>query len=129
MKAKVKLVDGFTIVELSGYLDYESAPRIKQSIRGLFSDNAQAQVLIDIKDLQFVGSTGVSTFVKDMKAFNTLKMKPFYYGVKSEFLKLFRAFEDDDDTFEVMQNEQEATDAAQTRRSKWLEKQARKKIP
>ena len=37
-----------------------------------------------------------------MRVFNKMRMKPCYYGVKSEFLTLFKAFEEQGDPFTVL---------------------------
>jgi anti-anti-sigma factor len=118
MKAKISLEGDFTVVELSGYLDFESARPIEQSIKTIYDSNSDAKVLIDLVNLEFVGSSGVSSFVKGLRVFNSLKMKPFYFGVKSEFLRLFRAFEQDK-PFEVLQDKQAAYEAALERYKHW----------
>ncbi len=118
MKSVIRNEGDVTVVELSGYLDFESSNPLKSSIGVIYNTNKDAQIIIDLNGLEFVGSSGVSTFVKVMKIFNRLKMKPFYYGVKSEFIKLFRAFEEDT-PFEVMDNKEAAVEASLLRYKLW----------
>ena len=118
MKTKIHTEGDVTIVELSGYLDFESANPLQRSIDDLYKTNQQARVVIDLRGLEFVGSSGVSSFVKTLKPFNSLKMKPFYFGVKNEFVRLFRAFEADM-PFEVHVDKNAAFEAALQRYNAW----------
>jgi anti-anti-sigma factor len=118
MKSRISRQGELTVVELSGYLSFESAGPIRESIEQIFKQNSDAQVLINLEQLEFIGSSGVSTFVKSLKNFNGLKMKPMYYGVKSEFMRLFRAFEEDK-PFEVLTSKAEAETAAVNRYQAW----------
>jgi len=118
MKSKISRSTGLTVVELSGYLSFESTVPLTETMDAIFKENKDAQVIVDLKNLEFVGSSGVSTFVKTLRSYNTLKMKPFYFGVKSEFLRLFRAFEEDK-TFEVMESRAAAEQAAVSRYEQW----------
>jgi len=118
MKSNIRHEGDLTIVELSGYLDFESSSPLKNSIGNIYNSNNSAQIIIDLHELEFVGSSGVSSFVKAMKIFNRLKMKPFYYGVKSEFVRLFRAFEEDT-PFDVRENKEAAVLASLERYKLW----------
>src|SRR5690606_21091001 len=118
MKAKVHQDGEVTVVEISGYLDFESAAPLRHSIDVLYQKNRNAKVVIDLKGLEFVGSSGVSSFVKSLRVFNNMKNKPCYCGVKSEFLRLFRAFEETD-PFEVLEDKETARAAAVDRYNLW----------
>lgn len=118
MKTRITTEGEVTVVELSGYLDFESARPIKDSIDVVYKANQNAQVVIDLRALEFVGSSGVSTFVKSMRVFNTLRMKPCYFGVKNEFVRLFRAFAEEE-PFEVMDNKDAAKTASLARWNRW----------
>jgi anti-anti-sigma factor len=102
MKATIKQEGELTIIEIKGYLDYESAYPLKDSIHEIYKQNANSKLIFDLKGLEFVGSTGVSSFVKTLKVFNKMRQKPCYYGVKSEFLTLFKAFEEQTNPFTVL---------------------------
>jgi len=118
MKTKITNQGDLMIVELSGYLDFETAHPIAQSIEVLYKDNKQAKVIIDMSALEFVGSSGLANFVKNLRVFNKLKMKPAYFGVKSEFIKLFRVFEEHH-PFEVVEDREAAASAALARFEEW----------
>ena len=118
MKAQFIVQDGVTVVELQGYINFETAHSISRSIDEIYRKDKQAKVVINLRGLEFVGSSGISSFVKNMRIFNTLRVKPAYCGVKSEFLRLFRAFEDKD-PFEVVETLAEARTASQARYDEW----------
>src|SRR5690606_29198784 len=110
-KTRISVQGDFTVVELSGYLDFEAANPIAHTIDGIYKENKQAKVVINMTGLEFVGSSGISSFVKNLRVFNKLKMKPAYCGVKSEFVRLFRVFEEQH-PFEVSENLEKARAAA-----------------
>lgn len=93
MKTKVRQNGNQMILELSGYLDFDSSRPIEESLSALYQSEEKPSVVINLRGLEFVGSSGVSNFVKALRPFNTQTIRPRYVGVKSEFLKLFRAFE------------------------------------
>lgn len=126
MKSKISQMDDFTVVELSGYLDFENANPIASSLEELYKNNKQAKVVIDLSGLEFVGSSGISNFVKSLRSFNKLRMKPAYCGVKSEFVRLFRAFEESS-PFDIWPEMEEAKGSALKRYNDWEAKTLRSK--
>lgn len=94
MKVNKRLNGNFVIIELGGYLDFETANQLGEQFAILFR-NSNSKVIFDFYELQFVGSSGVSNFVKMLCRFNRIPNKPQYVGVSREFMKLFRAFEAD----------------------------------
>lgn len=126
MKTKISRVGEITVVELSGYLDFENANPIAKSIEDLYKIDKQAKVVIDLKGLEFVGSSGISTFVKSLRVFNKMRMKPAYCGMKSEYVRLFRAFEEGS-PFEIWNEVEEAKSSAMKRYEEWEMKTLRSK--
>jgi anti-sigma B factor antagonist len=118
MKTALKVDGEFTILEISGYLDFENSRPIAESIGELYAKNQGSKILIDLEALEFVGSSGISTFVKSIKIFNKMKIKPVYFGVKSEFIKLFRLFEGAE-PFEITDSFDAAKRAALARFQLW----------
>ena len=126
MKSKISQVDDFTVVELSGYLDFENSNPLAASLEGLYKSNKQAKVIIDLTGLEFVGSSGISNFVKSLRTFNKLRMKPAYCGMKNEFIKLFRAFEAGS-VFDIWPEFETAKDSAIKRYAEWESRTLRSK--
>ena len=124
MKSKIREVNGCKIVELSGFIDYETLPRLRESLESIYKENEASRVVINMRGLNFVGSSGISTFVKSLGVFNRLRMKPSYCGLKSEFQKMFKLFEDRG-TFEILENEDDAKQAALSRYQEWQKRTIR----
>jgi anti-sigma B factor antagonist len=118
MRAKLVNEGEFTVIELSGYLDYDSHIPLNQSIALMYKENQGMKLIIDLASLEFVGSSGVSTFVKSLAPFNKMQMKPFYVGVKSEFLRLFKAF-DEGTAFEISDSKEVARQTVSSRFLEW----------
>lgn len=118
MKTSHRAEGNLTIVEISGYLDFENAKPTAEYLDNIYKSNKNAQVLVDLTKLEFVGSSGISTFVKALRTYNQFTIKPTYFGVKNEFLRLFRVFEDGE-TFEIVETQQLAKESAMQRYQQW----------
>lgn len=118
MKASIRAEGDVTIVEMSGYLDFENAKPAADSLEGIYRMNATAKVVVDMSGLEFVGSSGISAFVKGLRCYNKLKVKPSYCGVKAEFMRLFRVFEEEE-AFEISDSQQAAKDSAMMHYQQW----------
>lgn len=118
MKSKIKKINGCTVVELSGFIDHETLPPLRQQLEEIYKNNEASKVVINMRGLNFVGSSGISTFVKSLGVFNRLRMKPSYCGLKSEFQRMFKLFEDRG-TFEIVDSEEEAKNSAWRRYEDW----------
>ncbi len=118
MKSKIVNDGEFTIVEFSGYLDFEAANPACDTISKIYKENNSAKVIINLRSLNFVGSSGISSFVKSLRDFNHREVKPSYYGVRPEFLKMFRLFEDAE-PFHVVDTAEDAKVCALERYNQW----------
>ena len=118
MKTRILPMDDHMVVEVSGYIDFENSRPISESLDEIYKRDENARVVLDFSHLEFVGSSGLSTFVKSLRVFNRMRMKPSYFGVKSEFVRLFRAFEEEQ-PFEVYDSHQRAKDSALDRYRQW----------
>jgi anti-anti-sigma factor len=78
-----------TVVHLSGRLDVESAAAFSEGcMRGLIN----RRVVFDFRQMGFVGSTGLLTFLETLQKFATVNTESCKFSaVGSEFQKLFAA--------------------------------------
>lgn len=118
MRTNIRKEGDYTIVELSGFIDVESAEPIAEFIEETFDVNDKTKMIVDMSNLRFVGSTGISNFVKEIRVFNKMRMKPTYYGMKSEFVRIFRMHEETD-TFEIVATADDAKRMAMSRFDEW----------
>ncbi|HVJ64151.1 MAG TPA: STAS domain-containing protein [Bdellovibrionota bacterium] len=118
MRTNIRKEGDYTIVELSGFIDVESAEPVAEFIEETFESNEKTKMIVDMSNLRFVGSTGISNFVKEIRVFNKMRMKPTYYGMRSEFVRIFRLHEDQD-KFDIVNSVDDAKRQALARFVEW----------
>jgi anti-sigma B factor antagonist len=56
-----------TLISLSGELDLSSAPALRELLAEVFDDDRQRRIVLDLTDLIYLDSTGLSIFVTSHK--------------------------------------------------------------
>jgi len=119
MKTKVTKMGDTVVVTLDGRLDYEMQEPLKNDLNKLIrqtkaagiphgSDASPRKIIFNLENLQFVGSSGISSFIQTLKEFNLrAPSKPRYCNVASEFKKIIKAF-DEEAQFEFFESEERA---------------------
>ncbi|MBK9293388.1 MAG: STAS domain-containing protein [Oligoflexia bacterium] len=108
MQAKIKKTGDITVVELSGKLDFETAEPFRDTCYDVLLNN---KVVFNLKDLSFVGSTGIGVFVNTLKEFSQKNpVPPKFCNVKSEFKKIFNSEQSEEvvNPFQVFEDEKTA---------------------
>ena len=96
MKAQISTDStGNITVHMRGGLNYEHSAPFKQELEELIMENPRSTITLDMHFLDFVGSSGISTFVKTIKELNKDAKKVRPSNVKKEFLKVFKLYDDD----------------------------------
>lgn len=112
MKTSIKKAGDAIVVTMDGKLDFETTIPLRENlskvIRGNPSDSVPRKIIFNLEKLQFVGSSGISSFVQTLKEFNAqAPVKPRYCHVRSEFQRIIKAF-DESDQFEFYDTEDRA---------------------
>lgn len=112
MKTNVKKVGDTLVVTMDGKLDFETHLPLRENLSKVLkeakTDSTAKKIIVNMEKLEFVGSSGISSFVQTLKEFNSVApSKPRYCNVKSEFKRVIKAF-DNDDGFEFFENEERA---------------------
>ena len=107
MIAEVNKDGPHIVIRLKGYLSFENTSTVKNYLEEIYRREKEASVIIDLSDLEFVGSSGISQMVKKLLCFNQLKNKPTYTGLRQEFTRIFKVFEEEAG-FEIFENTEEA---------------------
>lgn len=117
MKTSIKKQGDLVIVSMEGKLDFETHIPLREDLNRLIpepqksapkQDSVPTKVIFNLENLEFVGSSGISSFVQTLKDFNAAsEQKPRYCHVKSEFRRVIKAF-DDQALFEFYDNEERA---------------------
>ena len=112
MKTHVKKVENLIILSMAGKLDFDTQIPLREELsqlaKDLRTDSTPKNVIFNLEKLEFVGSSGISTFIQTLKDFNEqFPNSPRYCNVKSEFQKMIRAF-GDDEIFKFYESEDRA---------------------
>ncbi len=112
MKTQITKAGDTVTISMDGHLDYENQEPFRDDLQKLIketrTDSAPKKIIFNLERLEFVGSSGISAFVQTLKDFNSnAPTKPRYCHVKSEFKKVIKAF-DGEEQFEFFENEDRA---------------------
>ncbi|MCC7440824.1 MAG: STAS domain-containing protein [Bdellovibrionales bacterium] len=106
MRAKITRNGDTAVIRMDGRLDVEVQEPLREKLHQLVrshiasSDSPPKKYIFDLEHLEFVGSSGISTFVQTLRDFNSASViRPRYANVKSEFQKIIKAF-DEEEAFE-----------------------------
>lgn len=95
MKTSVRKDGNAVIVSLEGHLDFETTDGFRENLARIEKQAGNNQVVFDLANLQFVGSSGISAFVQALREFNSrVAARPRYLNVRSEFKKVISAFDE-----------------------------------
>lgn len=112
MKTEIKKKGDMIVVTMDGHLDFGTHVPLREDLLKLLSSSKQevtpSKIIFNLEKLEFVGSSGISSFVQTLKDFTTGSLtKPRYCNVKSEFRRIIKAF-DEEEIFEFFDNEDRA---------------------
>ncbi len=91
MVAKLSWYEDIMIVGLQGQLNFESASQFKKKSKRHFTQN---KVIFSLRDLNFVGSTGVQDFVNALAELS--EKNPYGLGIaeaKAEYERLLEPYQ------------------------------------
>jgi anti-anti-sigma factor len=93
MKAKLSSIDESLVISIDGKIDYETQDAVCDFINSTIErnkrDHAAKEIIVNFKNLEFVGSSGITQFVQSLKQVHSeTHFTPKYCGVRSEFFFL-----------------------------------------
>lgn len=95
------------ILELSGDITLYNTPEVRKAILGLLREKRVPQLLVDMRAVRYIDSSGVASLVEGLKASRDLNSRFALYGLTKttrEVLELTRLVR----VFEVHETEAEA---------------------
>ena len=115
MKTQIKKIGDTMVVSMDGRLNFEAQEPLRQDLTRLVGqtkrDTVPQKIIVDLGNLEFVGSSGISAFVQTLKEFNQrAPTKPRYCNVSSEFKRVMKAF-DESGQFDFYDNEGKARES------------------
>jgi anti-anti-sigma factor len=82
-----------TVLHIDGKTEYQNSEKLKEKIHQLYQDHGAEDVLINLSELDFVGSSGLRNFVEVLEEVNaTASKKPAICGARSEIKRLIEVF-------------------------------------
>jgi len=98
MKTNIKKTSTSTIISVNGRLSFETQDDIRNEILNtvdqLKTDSIPKNLIFNLENLQFVGSSGISKFAETLKEANIrYNQMAKIANVGSEFEKIFRAYD------------------------------------
>jgi anti-anti-sigma factor len=102
MKAKLSSLEDSLIISIDGKVDYETQDEVCNFINTTIErnqrDQTAKQIIVNLKNLEFVGSSGITQFVQSLKSIHSdTHFTPKYCGVRSEFQKIMKAFDEENE--------------------------------
>ena len=102
MKTSFKKSKDSILIQMKGLLSFDDSEPLKENLERIISksykDVSTREIIFDFKELEFVGSSGISHFVHTLKKVSKdNNIKPKYYNVKSGFQKIIKLFDEDND--------------------------------
>jgi anti-anti-sigma factor len=110
MKTSYRKTNEGLVIDLEGFLDFESQADLRKKLEAMTEKSSSEKELIifNLRNLEFVGSSGISHFISTLKQFHaSCPTEPRYCNVGTEFRKLMNAM-DDDGIFEFYEDEASA---------------------
>ncbi len=101
MKTEIDEQEDSIVISMQGRLDYETCIPLRENLSKIKTKSNASQspkkIIFNFKNLDFVGSSAIASFIQTLKEFNlSLSHRPVYHNVKSEFRKMIRVFDTDD---------------------------------
>lgn len=99
-----------TIIDVVGDIDLYNSPEMRKVLMGALKEKRAPRVIINLKDVKYIDSSGVASLVEGLKVSRTLNSKFILYGLSAaarEVLELSRLIK----VFEVYENEEQALGA------------------
>lgn len=96
-----------TILALSGDVTLYNTPEVRKAILGLLKEKRVAELLVDMRAVRYIDSSGVASLVEGLKASRDMGSRFALYGLTKtarEVLELTRLMR----VFEVHETEQQA---------------------
>lgn len=94
IKSKISIdVNGNVILEMQGGFDYEYSLPLNTELKKIMDKHSNSNIIIDLNEIDFVGSSGISDFVQAIKDINEVRgNKVKLKNVKSEFKRVFKLY-------------------------------------
>jgi len=105
---EIEIVDykGTKVMELSGEIDMYTSPELRRELMRLLHRKV-SPLLIDFKEVSYIDSSGIATFVEGLKGIKTYGGRLKFFSIPDRIVEIFN-FSKLDRVFEIYRNLDEA---------------------
>ena len=107
MQISARHMDGTTIFDLSGDIDFANSPEVRQSLLREIRESRVPRVVVNLSGVHYIDSSGVASLVEGLKASRDLGSRFILFGLSTaarEVLQLSRLLK----VFEIYESEEAA---------------------
>jgi len=107
VQISTRRMDGTTIFDLSGDIDFANSPEVRQSLLREIRESRVPRVVVNLSGVHYIDSSGVASLVEGLKASRDLGSRFILFGLSTaarEVLQLSRLLK----VFEIYDNEEQA---------------------
>lgn len=97
---------GVKLMELSGDIDMYTSPELRRELMGLVRKKL-SPVLVDFKNVSYIDSSGIATFVEGLKGIRTYGGRLKFFNIPDRIIEIF-SFSRLDRVFEIYRTLDEA---------------------
>ncbi|MCG6552345.1 MAG: STAS domain-containing protein [Candidatus Magnetominusculus sp. LBB02] len=99
MKIDTVANSGYTVVSVAGEIDMYSSPALRDTLLSLVKKKA-AVVIVNLKDIKYIDSSGIATFVEALKKMMAYKGRLKIVNVPERVMEIFK-FSKLDQVFDI----------------------------
>lgn len=88
MKIELSDYKGFKVLSVSGDIDMHSSPALRRELMGMVAKKV-AVVLVDFKEVSYIDSSGIATFVEGLKGMMSYGGKLKLLGIPANIVEVF----------------------------------------
>lgn len=110
MDLNLKKVDNVAVIYLAGRLDVHLSADIEKEINNIIQNDADCHLLLNLKDVEYMSSSGLRIFVSTMRILKESKRKLKLSNMNNAVKKIFEVVELMD-MFDIYETEEEALQA------------------
>jgi anti-sigma B factor antagonist len=107
VQISARRLDTATIFDVSGDIDFANSPELRQSVLHEIRESRTARVIVNLRQVRYIDSSGVASLVEGLKASRDLGSRFILIGLSTsarEVLQLSRLIK----VFEIYDDEEQA---------------------
>ena len=104
MELNIRKVDNIAVIYLSGRLDVHLSANIEKEINNLIQTDAKCHLLLNLRDVEYMSSSGLRIFVSTMRILKESERKLKLCNMNNAVKKIFEVVELMD-MFDIYENE------------------------